>query len=228
MSSESAPSSSHSASLARDLSYITNHTLTCLAYDLAGIGMQHMFQKSKEDEEHKGSLGQLIVGEFGGDIAAIPVTLAAQYVAPNLMKSVASGYGALMDPLYDYVGRKTLIPWAQKHQVGSDSPEFEAKLSQWKQRQYDQIPQTVIWTAASVVANAAVQRAMGSTHSWGTLLKGKLAFGTFVPAAISVGTHIVFPTQARAFEKLGEEYVYKPLIEKMPALVMAYDQQRAV
>jgi hypothetical protein len=229
-----------------DLSYLITHTITCFATDapslLAQSWVQTHFSAFKEDGKfglqinlnaqakdgepkniieafhHQfANIGEWIFGEAVGDIVAIPVTVALQRTAPEVMNAIRQPLEVLAKPFYKQAAEKQAQHWAKKHDV----PVFSEEFDNYKQTQYEsemqKLPQAFVWTVVSMVAGAAAQKHLapmmnptwGNDGSYADIIAASV-IGKTITAVAANAPRVAFPEATHEMDEFIRKHVATP------------------
>ncbi len=98
------------------------------------------------------------LGEGIGDMTAIPLTIAVQRTAPEVMHGLEKTLEIVVGPYYKEAANKAADQWAHRHNVMIGSQEHYEHAQDYYRQNMRQLSQAFVWTAISMVAGAYAQK----------------------------------------------------------------------
>lgn len=208
---------------AEDIAYTINHTITCLGLDIFVPIISAYYTRWRHgaidahQEHFFEHLKEWFTGEIVGDLGAVPVTIAAQRMAPGFMQTLNSGMETILGPAYRWGAQRAARHWAQEQGIAEDSPEFKAHARQLYDNEVSHLSQAAVWTLAAFVLNVATQKAIGSSYSTRQIIEGKLV-GALMATTVVLGARALDPEKAHKWDQYTSQNIFLPLTKKVGGL----------
>lgn len=154
------------------------------------------------------------IGEFLGDVGAVPATLLLQRYAPSVMTGIQHITEPVVGGLLRSRTRAAAEKWADHHGLARDAQEVVDRAEQLYTYEMRHMPQMVVWTVASSVINYGVMRYRNPELEFASFAKGKVA-GAAITAGLVFGTRTLAPGAAHQWdETMGRKFVV-PVTKKI-------------
>jgi hypothetical protein len=178
----------------------------------------------KEDGEKFSPATSWLAGEVAGDFGAVPVVVGLQHFAPKLME----GIGRLAAPIASPVFRRSAMRSARAEfklaGMDVDTPEFDARVAELQQRELEDLPKAIMWTAVSPTINIIMQKAVMQNPAPVTdLIMGK-AIGATVTSGLTVGLRATSPRHAQKWDDVVSKKAGKP-VSTVVAKILGIDKE---
>lgn len=205
---------------AEDIAYTINHTITCLGLDIFVPIISAYYTRWRHgaidahQEHFFEHLKEWFTGEIAGDLGAVPVTIAAQRMAPGFMQVLNRGMEALLGPAYRWGAQKAARHWASEQGIAQDSKAFKAHAQQLYDNEVSHLSQAAVWTVAAFVLNVMTQKAIGSSYSTRQIIEGKL-IGALTATTVVLGARAIDPEKAHRWDQYTSQNIFLPLTKKI-------------
>jgi hypothetical protein len=178
--------------------------------------------------EHKEStfarIQSWVVGEFVGDVGAVPITIAAQRFAPGFM----NGIRQVLEPVTGWIFKrstdKAAKDWGAQKGFAPDAQEVVEHAHKLYEYEMRHIPQMAVWTAASVGINYATMKVLRPKIDFGTFIQGKSA-GAAITAGLVLGVRALAPETAHTWDQTVGKNVIVPISKKVGGLFGVKDSE---
>lgn len=207
-----------------DIAYTVNHTLVCGSKDVVEpfimAGIQTLLGKKIVEADRPGfgkSVRNWFIGEAAGDAGAVPVTIAFQRHAPELMASLGNRLESVFGGHFRKGAEEAARDWAKEHGVAADDPRIKEKAEELYRYEMQHLPQAAIWTVSSIGLNVATQKILpvlshgkiGSSVGLGELLAIK-TLGGGITAGLLFTARSSSPRMARKWDRWVSEHLFAP------------------
>jgi hypothetical protein len=196
-----------------DIAFGMQQTLTCWATDFIDPYIGEKIQDRFQDATHKRPTGSTWIGEFVGDTGAFFAFLGVQRFIPSVTNGLKKATRAMFNRSLEKSAKGHLRHWAREHNVAEGSPEYKAKMEEWKEFQADNIAKSSVITASSVGLNVLTQKALSNTHKLSVIFLAKVA-GAAITMASMLGLRFAVPKSTQQLDKELSERYFTPLIRK--------------
>lgn len=197
--------------LGEDLSFGLQQTLFCWATDFIDPVVSKWFQDKYKDHDHASTHVHTVGGEVIGDSAALFAFLGVRQFVPGIVDGIKSTTRAMGGGILNTLGDRSLRVWRTDNNISKDSKEYQNALENWKDFQADNFAKSSIVTVSSVGLNVAAQKALGNTHTWGTIFQSKL-IGAAITMAAMMGARYVAPKSTKQLDDELNERYFTPAI----------------
>ena len=215
-----------------DVAYTINHTIVCGTKDMLDPFIVNWIQKkfgskpASEDPSLRSNLREWFIGEAVGDLGAVPVTIAFQRLAPELMASVGGKLEGAFGPHFRKGARHAAKEWAVEHGISVDDPRVKEREERYYRYEMDHLPQAAIWTVSSIGMNIGAQKILpvlthghlGNEEKIGKLLLFK-SIGAAVAAGALFTARSTSPRLAHKWDRWIAEHVFTPAEEAVDGLL---------
>jgi hypothetical protein len=229
---------------AEDIAYTINHAIACTVTDFIdpyvgnltqkylgrrySVGCGHDHSKDPHHHHHDHGhhhghshhhdhLGHWWLGELAGDFGAVPVTMAAQSLAPGAMKGIQAAMEPLLGGFFRNGARRAAASWAAKRGLDADAPETKAREEEIYRYEAEHFPQALLWTLSSVGINLGTQRLLGNHAPLWQLGVAK-ATGASVSAGLVIGARGLMPQAARNWDNYTSTKLFLPATKAIGGL----------
>lgn len=210
---------------AEDTAYTINHVIACTTTDLfaapyiSNLTYRHFGKRVNVGcGNHHHGFWHFLVGEFLGDIAAVPLTVAIEHHAPWLMQGLRRIMEPIAGPVFRASAKREAQAWAEHSGLALDSDEAKARQQAIYGYEMQHLPQAAVWTAASFVFNVAAQellhRQLHKGHNHGPKsiwpLAGSVFTGKTVSTTLLVGLRALVPQKAHEWDSFAARKIFWP------------------
>lgn len=229
---------------AEDIAYTINHALACMVTDyitmdpLVGATFERMTGHKMPDigcqnPDHDHAHGdhcdhdhtpqplwkdpttlRWMASEFIADVACVPLTVAVQHYTPEVMHSIQKMLEPIVGPALKWRTNKEAERWGKQQGYGKDTEETKAYAEELYRHEIEHLPQAVVWTTASTLGNGVMNKALGSSADFKTLVTGKL-IGVANSGGLVIGARYLSPSLAQKWDEKAAEHVYLPITKKI-------------
>lgn len=190
-------------------------------WDKFKFASKHAFSKERFIQYAK--------GEFIGDFASVPITIAAQRFAPGMMDGVRKLTEPFMRPIFNWGIERSSRRWAKKNGVEKDSVEYNQHKHDVYEHEMSHFPQAVVWTVSSLGLNVAYQMVEDkqAIPFWNKLAlkSGSVLAGVGVTAGVVVAARALAPHKVREFDQWTSRTAILPTTRFIGRVTGMYDDE---
>jgi hypothetical protein len=161
--------------------------------------------------------GNWIIGEFIGDVFAVPTTIVVQRIAPGFMDGMRRILEPVVGGLFRSGAERSARHWADKNGLAADAPEVVARAEELYRYEIQHLPQMLVWTASSVGINYVTMKTINRDLNMGTFIKGK-SLGAGTTAGLVFGARALSPGTAHGWDSTVGKHVIAPATKKVSGL----------
>lgn len=158
-----------------------------------------------------GALKHWVIGEAIGDIGAVPVTIAFQRLAPNVMARTGRAMEMVLGGFYWKGAQAAAQRYAAREGLAPDAPEVQNKAVETYRHEVDHFGQAAVWTVASIGLNIASQKYItGNRLPLGHMLLYK-SLGAGMSAGLLIGGRAYSPETFENWDQWTSDKVFMPI-----------------
>lgn len=161
--------------------------------------------------------GVWFISEAVGDISAVPVTIAAQRLAPGFMEGIREKLEPMVGGFYKRRADDAAQKWGAAQGYSPDSQEVSDRSHMLYEYEVEHLPKMAVWTVSSIFTNFATMKMLDNDKTFLEFVKGK-SLGAAITASLVVGVRSASPNAAHAWdESVGKHFVL-PVVKGMSKL----------
>lgn len=191
----------------REVAFGVQQTFACWLTDFIDPPVSRWFQNKFGDKHHHVTHKHVWYGEFAGDSAGFVSYMLAKRLLTRPVDATTRQVRISADPLLDWLGRRSLKPWAQKQAIGKDSPRYKKKLEEYKSFQAENIVDSAIVASSATGLNVASQKLLLHNHQPVRVILASKLIGAVTTVSLMLGLRTAVPTSMQSLdEELSERY----------------------